>query len=455
MLTGTLVLLLSVVSTGNIASQQMQPDWAGHEVFEAACGNGLQVVVDSRPGTRTVFAQVGVRVGSRDEPLDRAGISHLLEHLLFKEGHTPGASRNPAFSALRAAGALVNASTDFELTEYHADLPADRFAEGWDALVALVMTTVFDDEDVKTERDVVLQEVALGKTDPLAIVAYSVLGRMFPDDPIGQPVIGFRKTLKKITTDDLLEYYRRHYVPANMYVVIAGAVDTEAASRRVCGSLGAVPHGTPRGDYARPQAHTERLYRFRTLTDQAYLMMGALTGGESSPDAPALALLSAVLGDGRTSRLHRRLVEEEALTREVLAISFQVSNAGAFGTGAAVAPDRTEQTRAVLLEEVERLATEPITRVELDTVVRLLTGRLALRFETNSGAARFHGRRLLYGRPVGRVAYVSELTTLTPEDLTAVARRYWGDGPIAIEVLPARGLGKVFAALKFLLFRRL
>ncbi len=91
------------------------------DLFTLTCQNGLTAVVDSRPSSRTVFIQVAVRVGSRDEPPGLGGISHLLEHLLFKEGHGQGGRRNPAFSALRAAGGLVNASTDFELTEYHAD----------------------------------------------------------------------------------------------------------------------------------------------------------------------------------------------------------------------------------------------------------------------------------------------------------------------------------------------
>src|SRR5678815_5681826 len=122
-----------------------------------ACDNGMPVVIDARPASRTVFAQIGVRVGSRDEPSGLAGMSHLLEHLLFKEGHGQGARPNPAYSTLRAAGALVNASTDFEITEYHADLPAEAFAPGWDALVSMVTRSAFGPVDVDRERDVVLQ----------------------------------------------------------------------------------------------------------------------------------------------------------------------------------------------------------------------------------------------------------------------------------------------------------
>jgi len=201
-----------------------------------------------------------------------------------------------------------------------------------------------------------------------------------------------------------------------------------------------------------------RLYRFRTLTSRAYLLTGALTGGEASPDAPALALLATILGDGRTSRLHTRLVERDAVGDEVIAMSFEVSNAGAFGAGVAVDPADAARTRAALAEEMQRLAREPVTPSEIDTAKRLARGRLDLQFETNAGIAAFHARRLSFGQPVDRESYRGRIDRLSPEDLLDVARRTWGDGgrgPTAIEVLPARGFGKVIALLRFLIFRRI
>jgi zinc protease len=441
------------------------PEEGAAHLYRFDCPNGLPVVVEGRPGSRTVYIQIGVRVGSRDEPEGLAGMSHLLEHLLFKEGHGEGARRNPAFSALRAAGGLINASTDFELTEYHADLPADRFEEGWDALVSLVTDTAFDDEDVRRERNVVLQEVALGKTDPMAIAAYSVLRRVFPGDPIAQPVIGFRRTLKKIRKQDLDSYYARYYVPANMYAVVVGDVDPVVAAERVRRSLGSLPgQGRAHPPYPVPAARLKPLYRFRTLVKQSYLLAGALTAGDSAPDAPALEMLARILGGGRTSRLHRRFVEKEALTGEILALSFSVSNVGAFGTGLAVDRKRTDEAREALLEELGRLAREPVPAEELETSLRLLRGGVALMFEMNAGVAAFRSRRLQMGQPVSRDAYLARYETLTPEILLEAARTHWGRpagadrpdaGLVEIQILPARGFGKVIAALKFLIFRRL
>ena len=548
---GSVVLIWAAGASGLFAGtgEAGNPPAPSLSVF--TCSNGLEVVVERRPGTRTVFMEIGVRVGSRDEPLALAGMSHLLEHLLFKEGHDPAARRNPAFSALRAVGAEINASTDFELTEYHADVPAGRFLQGWDALVALVTATDFSDDELRRERGVVLGEVALGKTDPLAIMAYSVLRRVFPGDPLGQPVIGFRKTLNRITKADVQQYYRRFYRPANMFVVVVGDVDLGDAVSRVRQTLGVLPAGGPaRTAYPAPTQNLGHLYRFRTLVSQSYLIAGSLTGGNEARDAPALELLASILGGGRTSRLHRRFVERDALTDEVLAISFSVSNVGAFGCGLTVERRRTEEARAGLREELVRLTEEPVTAEELDTVKKLLRGALALELETNSGTGGFRARRLFLHQPVSQDTYLAVFDALTADDLMRVARKHWGSGarietknapgdraqhgaaensgasppaksgsspadsrsqqgdsgpppvdsgskpvesgsnpaesastpvdsaskpvesgsssvgsgskpeegpggPVAIEVLPARGFGKVIAALKFLVFRRL
>jgi zinc protease len=312
----------------------------------------------------------------------------------------------------------------------------------------------------------VLQEAALGKSDPVAIVAYSALGRIFPGDPIAQPVIGFRRTLKRITREDLDTHYHRYYTPANMFAIIVGDVDAGEAAARVRSTLGALPAGgEPHAAYATPAPRLQPMYRFRTLVKQSYLLAGSLTRGESSDDAMSLELLSGVLGDGRTSRLHRRLVRDEAFTDDLLAISFQVSNTGAIAAGLAVEPARAAAARAALIEEIRRLAREPVSSEEIETARTHIRGRLARQFETNDGIADFLARRILLRQPVSREEYLARADALTPGDLLRTARRYWADEPdarvlpgpglIEIQVLPARGFGKVIAALKFLLFRRL
>lgn len=434
-------------------------------LYEASCGNGLPLVIDSRPGSGTVYIRVTVRAGSRDEPTGRGGLAHLLEHLLFKEGHDADGARNAGFSDLRSVGAAVNASTSFEETEFHAEVPPERFDEGVEALLDLVTAPARQTEgplfvraDVEKEKRVVLQEVALARVDPLAVAAWTVLRDVFPGDPIGQPVIGTRRSLRSITVPDLGAFYRTHYTTERMFVVVAGDVDPQAAYARVCAPRESLAHGTPREPYPDPSPRRRSPHLFRTLTDRAWILAGSLTGGTKAPDDTALSLIAAILGDGRSSRLHRRLVEQEAMAPEVLALAYQVSNAGAFGAGVAVEPGAADAAIQALREELGRLTVEPVLPWEIENARVRQESRLSLEMQTNEGAAAFRSRRILSGRPVSRDALTREMTQITPMDLMAAARARWGEesgGPVEIQVIPARGLGKALALLRYLLFRRL
>ena len=418
--------------------------------------NGLVAVIDARPGRRTVYCEIGVRVGSRNEPLELAGISHLLEHLLFKEGEGPGARKNPAFSAIRAAGGEVNATTAFERTNYFCDVSAEAFEEGWRGLANLVTGTAFDAHDVEVERNVVLEEAARDKSNPASVAAYSVLKRIFPGDPLSQPIIGYRKTLERITYADVKAYYGRFYSPANSYALVVGDIDPQQAAALVAETLRPwkSAHASPGAFPPPPRLSQENRFVFSTLVEQVYYALGVFTPGQAGRDRAATELLRRVLGEGRTSRLYRRLVEQEGLTSQFLAESYDLSNLGLFAAGGAVDPARADRFRAILKEEFSRIGRESVSAEELELARRLLGADLVRQFETNSGIAEFRSESLLYGLPLSRDIYLAETARATPEGLLATARtRFAPEKLRELEVDPARGLGKLTAILRFLIFR--
>lgn len=427
-------------------------------LYRMVLTNGLVAVIDSRPGRRTVYCEIGVRVGSRNERLELAGISHLLEHLLFKEGEGPGARKNPAFSKIRAAGGDVNAMTAFERTNYFCDVSADAFEEGWRGLSSMVTATAFDAHDVETERRVVLEEAARDKNNPVAVAAYSVLKDIFPDDPLSQPVLGYRKTLERITLADLKAYFGTFYTPANSYALIVGDVEPGEAAALVSETLEPwrAQHRSFVGFPAPPRVAAERVFSFHTLVEQVYYGLGVLTPGRLSSDHTAMELLRRVLGEGKASRLYRRLVEEEGLTSQFLAEKYDLSNLGIFAVGGAVDPERRDRFRAILREEFARIAVEPVASRELELARRLFHADLVRDFETNDGIAEFRSERLLYGLALSRDEELDAAAKLTPEDLLASARSEFAPDKLReIEVAPARGLGKLLAILRYLVFRRI
>ena len=411
--------------------------------------------MDARPSRRTVYCEIGVRVGSRDEELSLGGISHVLEHLLFKEGEGPGARKNPAFSRIRAAGGIVNATTSFERTNYYCDVSADAFEEGWRGLASMVAGTAFNAHDLEIERNVVLEEAARNKNNPLVVASYSVLKRIFPGDPLSQPIIGYRKTLERIRYEDARAYYQRFYRPSNAYALIVGAVDPRAAAALVFQTLGPWKSSGPPAPFpGAPRLSPDRTFEFHTLVEQFYDVLGAQTAGFAARDRVAMELVRRVLGEGKTSRLYRRLVEREGLTSEFLAQSYDLSNLGIFGIGGAVDPAKAERFRSILREEFERIAREPVLPEELDLARRLMAADLARAFETNDGIAEYRAERLVYGLPVSRDADLAAAARLKPGDLLAVARTRLSPGNLReIQIAPARGFGKVMAVLRFLVLR--
>ena len=195
---------------------------------------------------------------------------------------------------------------------------------------------------------------------------------------------------------------------------------------------------------------------FHTFTHEVYYGAGILTGGEGGADRTALALLALVLAGGRSSRLQQRIVEDEGLTSEVLSGGVDLSNLGVFAAGGAVPPAKSARFRDVLRVELARLAAEPVSEDELRTAKSLLTADLVRAFESNDGIAAFRSERLLYGRDVSRDAWLDEAMQLTAGDLQAVARaRFAPERLREVEIRSARGFGKVLAAIRYLVFRRL
>lgn len=456
---------LLLLATGRLSSAAHPPlerveEHGAPALYSMRLPNGLVAVIDSRPERRTVYCEIGVRAGSRNEPLALAGMSHLLEHLLFKEGEAPGSRKNPAFSRIRAAGGEVNATTSFERTNYYCDVHGDAFEEGFRGLSDLVTAVGFDARDLEVERRVVLEEAALDKNNPLSVAAYSVLERIFPRDPMSQPVIGYRKTLQRIRLEDVQDYYTRHYVPGNSYVLVVGNVEAERTAVLIASTLGGWGHGHrdegPSEFPPAPPTQPARRFVFRTFTHQVYYAAGALTAGETDRYRAATGLLSLILGGGRSSRLQRRIVEQEGLTSELQSVDLKISNLGLFACGGAVVPSRSARLRAVLLEELERLRREPVGADELERAKTLLRADLVRQFESNSGIALFRADRLLYGQPLSRDVYLDEALRLTPQDLYVAAQAQLGADRIReVEIRPARGFGKVLAAVRYLLFRRL
>jgi zinc protease len=274
--------------------------------------NGLTVCLLENPQAPVVTSALFYRAGTRDEPAGHGGVAHFLEHMMFKGSSRFGPGEIDRLT--QALGGVNNAFTSHDSTAYYFNFAADRWTEAL-AIEADRMTTLtLDSEQVASERQVILEEIAMYDSEPWDALEMAVHDRLFAGHPYGHPVLGTREDLLATGVDDLRAFHRRFYRPDNAILVIAGDIG-HGAFTAVEKALGAIPSGAdPRHGFTPPTvfpAGAERLERRKGEVARLLLALPAPHG--THPDHPALRLAATVLGGGRTSRLQHTLVEEEQI----------------------------------------------------------------------------------------------------------------------------------------------
>lgn len=470
----------------------------GLEVMEHTLTNGMRLLIVPRPAVPTVAFVVEYRVGGVDEAPGKTGIAHFLEHMLFK-GTTTVGTRDaeaeaswfprmdllhdsaraerlrtaPDTSRLRrweevirsledsarthaVAGEFdrilsrngargLNATTSADATTYFVELPANR-AKLWFVLEGDRMRNPVLRE-FHTERNVILEERRFRVDASAGGLLYEThLAAAFPTHPYGQPVIGHEHDIQALTRDDVAHFLSRYYAPSNAVVAVVGAVDPDSVLTWAGEHLAPVPSGEPPPEVlARdPEPRGER--RVTVVHDsEPLLRMGWPTVAGDHPDLPALSVASSLLAGGRTSRLYRRLVVEERLAGYVavsLGPGFRYPTL--FSVDAAPrSPHTAAEVEAAILDELERLRTDPPDQGELDRLrIQLEAGRIR-RLQSNLGLAfQLASSESTYGDWRQTFRFSEEMRAVTPDEVQAVVERYLIPGRMTVGVVerpPAGG----------------
>lgn len=339
------------------------------EVREATLANGLRVLLQEDRRSPVVALQVWYRVGSRNERVGLTGISHFLEHMMFKG--TPRYGPGAYAALLERHGAQHNAYTSQDATVYWALIPAEQV----DLLLELeadrMQHLTLDPAQVQAERRVILEERRTrSEDDPVGALAETFHAVAFLAHPYRLPVIGFVTDIERITAEDLRAWYRTYYVPNNALLVAVGDFDAGALLDRIRARFGPIPRGPepPAVGVVEPEQWGERRVWLRREARLPVVFAGYPVPNFRHPDAYALEVLQTILAGGRASRLHRRLVVEARLALDAGGDYTRLSlDPDVFTFYATVLPGRTvEEVERALASEVERLRTEPVAPEELE-----------------------------------------------------------------------------------------
>jgi predicted Zn-dependent peptidase len=325
--------------------------------------------------------------GSRLEDERLAGVSHFIEHLLFKGTRRRPTSKEIA-DAIEGVGGFINASTDKELTAYWTRVPAEHLELGLDVLSDIVSNSKLTPEDVEKERMVILEELKMYQDQPQDYVLNLLEEVIWPGHPLGRDIAGTEESVARLTRDDILEYADSHYRLPNLVIGAAGAIDERetlaAVSSRL--TLPADANGLMTPEAPLPLTEPHVVLR-RRRTEQAHICLGVRAPGYLHPDRYALDLLNTVLGEGMSSRLFLNIRERLGLAYDVHSFTQKHRDTGHLGVYLGVDPRKAIEAIRAVIAEMNRLSEQDLTDEELVRAKEFTKGRLRLDLETTNGVA--------------------------------------------------------------------
>lgn len=402
--------------------------------------NGLTLVVTPLPFARSVSVTFFLRAGSRYEEGASAGLSHFCEHLCFK-----GTERRPRpadlSSEIDAIGGSINATTDRELTSYYAKVTPDYLERALDVLSDMLRCSLYRDAEIERERDVILEELAAVQDAPDELAGVLLDGLLWPGQPLGRDIAGTPESVRSVAAGRLRAYYRTQYVANAAVLSIAGAVDAGRARELAERFVGDWEPGAP-ADWIRADAAPVEGARLRLrtkATEQAHIALGMPGLSLADPDRYALGLLSAVLGEGMSSRLFVRLREELALCYDVHSSVAFLTDTGSLGVYAGVDRARTGEALSAIVRELQRVR-EPVDAEELARAKTLVRSRIQLRLEdTRAVSARYGALAALGLGLLTPEETIARYEAVTAADLQRVAERVVRDSELRLAVVAPSG----------------
>ena len=382
---------------------------------------------------RSVSCGFWFDVGARDEPDNLAGTSHFLEHLLFKG--TAKRSAKDIADEFDAVGGDVNAFTGKEYTCYYSRVISDDLPMALDVLSDMIINSKIDPSDFDSERNVILEEIAMHEDAPDELVHDLFYRRLWDGHPLGRPVLGFNETIANVSRDEVAGYWQDRYGPSNLVVAAAGNLDHEELARSV-DELFAGGEGsrTSRTGPA-PQAQLGVNVHKRP-TEQAHIVLGTEGLSRNHPDRHALALLDTILGGGMSSRLFQEVREKRGLAYSVYSYRALFADTGTFAIYAGTTPQNAETVIDIALAEADSIVKNGVTQAEFDRAKGHVRGSLVLASEDPGSRMNRLGRQQL---TTGEILSIDELIerfdALTMEDVARVADMVLGAGRFQVTVV--------------------
>ena len=383
--------------------------------------NHLRVISAPMPHMESVALGVWMAAGGRYESTRLNGISHFLEHLIFKG--TASRSARRIKEAIEGLGGSMNAFTDVELTCLYAKVPVKHASVVLEVLLDMALHPRLSQGDIDRERQVILEEIKMYLDAPMQYVQDLLGALMWPRQPLGMFLAGTQESVKRIRRQDVVAYQRRFYTPANMVVAAAGPISHRLLVEQVSRIVERVPAGRPQRFRRASQRQARPRWECTVKdTEQTHASLGFHAFPRNHPHVHGLNLLHIILGGNMSSRLFHQVREVRGLASDIGSQVKRYRDTGAFTVSAGVEHRKLVDTLRVVLQELRRVRREPVGPAEFRRAQEFYTGQLLLTLEDTIDHMLWIGESdMVLGRvhPIG--AIVEDIRRVTPADVRRVA----------------------------------
>ncbi len=414
---------------------------------KSVLANGIRIVTDELPYVKSITLGIWVSTGSRHEQDHNQGISHFIEHLLFKG--TKNRSAKDIAEQIDEVGGQLNAFTSKEYTCYYIKLLDTHLQLGMEILTDMLLNSKFDAQDILREKEVVVEEYNMYEDTPDELVHDLYLSHVFPNHPIGRNILGTRNSITNFSTKLVNEYYQANYTPGKIVVAAAGNLKHQDIMRLTEQLLGNISGENLNHKLQRP-IYNPSMQIISKKTEQVHICLGTQGVTQSSPDLYAIHVLNNIIGGSASSRLFQAIREERGLAYSIFSYQSNYTDCGLFSIYAGTRPDNTKQVIHLIMDTIYNIAEQGVTEKELYKAKEQLKGSLLLGLESSSSRmSRIGKQEVMLEKYITPEEIVQEIDAVTMEKLEQLCVNVFAQqkfscvtlGPISEKEIPENYFG--------------
>ena len=396
--------------------------------------NGVRVISEVMPHVRSISVGIWIGTGSRRETSDQNGISHFIEHMLFKG--TTNRSAEDIARSVDSVGGNLDAFTAKELVCFNTKVLDQHLPRAFDVLADLVLHPLFRDEDIDKEKGVILEEIKMDADSPDYLVHEIFSANFWKDHPLGKPILGTRETVKRFDRQMIDEYYRAVYAPANLLLTAAGNLKHHALVNLVREHFESLPPNGAAPPDPVPTTHARIALRNKKSLEQVHMCLGVPSYPLPHEERFACYVLNTLLGGGMSSRLFQNIRERQGLAYAVFSELSPYRDTGCLSIYAGTSVESVGKVVASVIKEFQQLKQETIGEEEVRRAKDHLKGSLMLSLEsTSSRMSNLARQEMYFGRFFTLDELVESIELVTADDVQRIARAFFDPRHIALTVL--------------------